>query len=180
MTYLAENALAICVGGAVLVTLALVVYLQTRSSAALKGLGAVVLLTALLLVYSWLVVTPREAVERTLYSLAAVVEANDLEGTLDHIAPAASEVRAEAEAVMPLVTVEKARVVSTPQFELSPPDDPTEAVVRFRAFGQGTVHRGGQKGAAMDDVAVTFVRAGDRWLVKSYSAKKDWRREAGL
>ncbi len=179
MTYLAENALPIWVGGAVLVTFALVVYAQLRTATALKGVVGAVLVTALLLVASWLIVTPREAVETSLKSLAAAVEANDLPGTLDHIAPGAYLVRSDAETLMPQVTVSKARVMSTPKIELSPPDDPTEAVVRFRAFVELIRKRDGMRGGRMGDLTVTFVREGDRWLVESYEPERDLRGNLG-
>lgn len=174
MTYLAENALPIWMGGAVLATLAVVVYWQLRTTAALVGVLAVVLVTALLLLVEWLIVTPREAVERTLYALAAAVEANDVPATLALIAPTASQVRSDAETQMPLVRIEKARVVNSPQIDLNSPDDPTAAVVRFRALVQGVEKRNGMKGAAMDDLTVNFVRDGDHWLVESYTAKRNW------
>jgi hypothetical protein len=179
MTYLAENALAIWMGGAVVVTLALVVYWQLRSTRALVGVVAAVAVTAVLLVASWLIVTPREAVSHALYGLAAAVEANDLAGVLSHIAPAAAQVRTDAETLMPLVEVEKARVVDAPQIDLEPTRDPSRAVVRFRALVQATVRRNGERGAAMDDLTVNFVREDDRWLVESYTAARNWREAAG-
>lgn len=179
MIYLAENGLPIWMGGAVLVTLALVVYWQLRTARALVGVVAAVLLTALLLVAETLIVTPREAVERTIYSLAATIEANDVPGVLSYISPAASRVRTDAETLMPLVRVEKARIVNSPQIELSPPNDPTEAVVRFRALVEATRRHDGMKGAGMDDLTVSLVHEGDRWLVESYTAGRNWRRAAG-
>jgi hypothetical protein len=180
VSYLAENALPIWMGGAVLLTLALIVYAQLRGTAALIGVLAVVLVTALLLVVEWLIVTPREAVERELYGLAAAIEANDVPGVLAHIAPGATRVRSDAETQMPLVRIEKARVVNSPQIDLNQPDDPTEAVVRFRALVDAAVKRNGMRGAGMDDLTVTFVREGDRWLVESYTSARNWRRAAGL
>ena len=66
MNYLAENAIVIWMSGAVLVTMAGVVYWQTRAGAALLAMLAAVLTTASLLVAEHLIETPREAVDRTL------------------------------------------------------------------------------------------------------------------
>ncbi len=65
MNWLAENSLAIWMLGTVALTLALVIYFQTRTNRALYGVAAVVIVTAALLLTSWLIETPREAVERT-------------------------------------------------------------------------------------------------------------------
>ena len=90
MNWLAENALPIWVGGAVALTMALVVYLQTRTQRVrCRRSVAVVAIVAALLVTERLMETPREAVERTLYELAATVEANDVPGALGFLAPTA-------------------------------------------------------------------------------------------
>ncbi len=80
MNWLAENALPIWMGGAVALTMALIVFHQTRTNGALLGILGVIVITAALLLTERLIETPREAVERTLYSLAATVEANDVAG----------------------------------------------------------------------------------------------------
>lgn len=71
MNWLADNALVIWISGAVALTLAVVVFLQTRSGKALAAIAAVLAITAMLLVTEQILETPREAVERTLYQLAA-------------------------------------------------------------------------------------------------------------
>ena len=48
MNWLAENALPIWVGGAVALTMAFIVYLQTRTNGALLGIVAVIVVTAAL------------------------------------------------------------------------------------------------------------------------------------
>ena len=174
MNYLAENSLPIWVAGAVAFTMALVVYLQTRTGKALLGIGVVLAVTGLLLVTERLIETPREAVERTLYELAATVEANDVAGTLAFIAPNAA-MRREVEELMPLVNIERARVLGTPQIDVSS----NRAVVQCRGFILATVKQTAMKGGAEDDVTLSFVQRGGRWLVQDYSSNRKWRRALG-
>src|ERR1700760_752950 len=119
MRWLAENALPIWVGGAIALTLAGVVYFQTRSKQAFYSILAVVAITAALLLYNWLVETPREAVEKALYRLAATVEANDVPGTLATLSPHTdAALRKDVETLMPQVHIEMARILGDPQIEL--------------------------------------------------------------
>ena len=68
---------------------------------------------------SWLIETPREAVERSLYDLAATVEANDVKGALGYLAPSAdAQLRKDVETLMPLVRIDRARIIGTPEIVL--------------------------------------------------------------
>lgn len=179
MNYLAENALAIWIGGAVLLTMAGIVYLQLRTRGALLAMLAVVLATGALLVVEHLVETPREAVERTLFELAAAIEANDLPGVLRYIAPNARDVRSDAEALMPLVIVNKARVLGTPEIVVDESAQPLSATAKCQGFIDVTVKQNGAKGPYMDRVVIHFVADGQRWRIESYTPERDWRRAAG-
>src|SRR6478672_10377601 len=102
MTWLAENSLTIWMLGAIALTMALIVFYQKRTSGALYGVLGIIAVTAALLLISWLIETPREAVERSLYALAATVEANDVKGALSYLAPTADlQVRKDIETLMP-------------------------------------------------------------------------------
>jgi len=178
--WLAENALPIWMGGAVALTAALVVYLQTRTNKALAGIGAVIAVTAALLVAEWIMETPREAVERTLYQLAATVEANDVPGTLAFLAPTAdSRIRQDVETLMPLVDIERARVLGTPQIEVAEGNQPDTATVRCRGMIIATVRQNGMRGGQEDQLTMNWVRRGDRWLVESYTSNRNWPRALG-
>jgi hypothetical protein len=180
MNWLAENALPIWVGGAVAFTMALVVYLQTRTNRALAGLGLVVAVTAALLTAEWFMETPREAVERTLYELAAAVEANDVPGALAFLAPSAdSRIRNDVETLMPLVTIERARVLGTPKIEVAEGDPPSTATAECRGLIVATVKRSGMKGAQDDRLTLHWVRSGERWLVEDYTSRRNWNRAVG-
>jgi hypothetical protein len=177
VNYLAENAVPIWAGGAVLLTFALVLYLQTRGRAALVAMLIVVLATGGLLVVERLIETPREAVERTLDELAAAIEANDLPGVLAFIAPTATEVRSDAETLMPLVTVEKARVLGSPEVEIDATTQPATATVKCQAMVNVVVKQNGMKGPYMDRETIHFIQSDGRWLIESYTPARDWRQK---
>jgi hypothetical protein len=180
MNWLADNALPIWVGGVVALTLAVVVFLQTRSGKALAAIVAVLVVTAALLVTEQILETPREAVERTLYQLAATVEANDVPGTLAFLASSANpEIRVEIERQMPLVKIERARVLGTPRIEVQGGPDATTATVQCRGLIIATTKQNGMKGAGDDELTITFVRDGDRWLLEDYKSKRNWNHGLG-
>jgi hypothetical protein len=177
VNWLADNALWIWVGGAVAFTMATVVYSQTRSVMSLAAGAAVLVLTATLLVVEYVIETPREAVERTLYELAAAVEANDVDATLSYLAvSAAPEVRKEIREQMPLVKIERARVLSTPKIELASGPEPATATVQCRGLIVAVIKQTGMKGGAEDEVTLTFVKNGDRWQLENYTSKRNWNR----
>jgi hypothetical protein len=180
MSWLAENALPIWVCGAIALTMAAIVFLQTRENKALAGVVVVIAVTAALLAAEWLMETPRETVERTLYELAAVVEANDVAATLTYLAPTADpELRSDVETLMPLVKIERARIISTPIIELENSPDPASAVVQCRGFILAVNKRDGMKGGQEDHLTMTWIRRGDRWLLESYTSKRNWHRALG-
>ena len=180
MNWLAENALPIWVAGAVAATMALVVYLQTRTNGALLSIVAVIAITAALLAVEHFMETPREAVERTLYELVAAVEANDVAGALSFLAPTAhANIRNDVETLMPLVNIDRARIIGTPKIDVEAGDEPDSATVECRGIIIATVKQNGMKGRQDDRLTLNWVRRGDRWLVDSYTSKRNWHRAVG-
>jgi hypothetical protein len=180
MIYLAENALPIWAAGAVAVTLALIVYLQTRTTASFLSIIVMLAIAGLLLVTERLIETPREAVERTLYELADTVEANDVPGALRFLASTAdSQIRRDVENLMPLVEIERANITGAPTIEVEAGDEPDSATVTCRGLIVATLKQTGMKGGADDEMTMTWVRQGDRWLVEDYVVKKNWNRAVG-
>jgi hypothetical protein len=173
MNWLAENTLPIWMGGAIALTMALIVFFQTRTGGALFGILGVIAVTAALLLTSWLMETPREAVERSLYSLAATVEANDVAGALGYLAPSASaELRRDVETLMPLVRIERARIIGAPETLVSA--NAESATVKCRGIIVAVNKQDGMKGAADDRLVLEWVRRGNRWLLERYSSQKNW------
>jgi hypothetical protein len=179
MNWLAENALVIWAIGAVALTMALVVYTQTRSQGSLLAIVLVVVVTGALLILENALESPREAVARTLDEIAVAVRTNDMPRVLSYIDPAAAQLRKEIETAMPLATIERAAIVGEPMITVGPNGDPTQARVECRAFVQGALKNSGMKGGQMANCIVTLTKQGDRWMVTEYAADQDWRRAAG-
>lgn len=179
MTWLFENPIAILSVGAMLVVLATVVHLQMRTRGSLLTVFGVVLATAALLAVERLVVTPREEVAQTLDDLAKRIAANDLPGVISFIEPGAKQVRADAESLMPLVTVDRAKIIGTPEIAVETAAIPPTATANCQAFVDVTVKQNGLKGPYLDRVEIHFVREGDRWLIESYKPQKDWHHAIG-
>jgi hypothetical protein len=175
MNNLFENPVAIWMGGAVCLTLALVVYWQVRNKASLAAIFVVLIATTVLLLLEHYIVTPREAVENTLYSLADAVEQNDMSRTLAFIAPGASKIRHDVETLMPQVTIDRANIVGTPRTTVALDQNPPTATVVCRGFVRGSVKRGGMNGGDFAEATITLIFDGQRWLVADYRSNKDWR-----
>jgi hypothetical protein len=179
VTWLFENPIAILSVGAMLAVLATVVHLQLRTKGSLITVFAVVLATAMLLAVERLIVTPREEVEQTLDDLAKRITANDLPGVVTFIEPGAKQVRADAESLMPLVTVHRASILGTPEIDVDMVSTPPTATVDCQGLVEVTVKQNGIKGPYMDRVQIHFVREGECWLIDSYKPVKDWHRGVG-
>jgi len=178
MSWLAENALPVWMGGTIALTMAIIVFYQTRTNGALFGILSVIVVTAVLLLTERLIETPREAVEHTLYSLAATVEANDVAGALGYLAPSANaELRKDVETLMPQVRVERARIIGVPQIDMD--SNGNAATIHCRAIILAVNKQGGMKGGGDDRFVLQWVRRGDRWLLESYASQKDWNGAAG-
>jgi hypothetical protein len=180
MNWLAENTLTIFMIGAVALAMAMFVYFQTRTNGALYGVLGVILLTAVLVLISWLIETPREAVERSLYDLAATVEANDLKGALSYLAPSADpQLRKDVETLMPLVRIDRARIIGTPEIALEEGANINSATVKCRGVILAVNKQDGMKGGAEDQLVLKWVLRDKRWLLESYTSQKNWNRAVG-
>ncbi len=178
LTWLAENSLPIWMLGAIALTMAAIVYFQTRSRGAFYGVVGAIAATTLLLLVNRLVETPREAVERRLYEIAATVEANDVPGTLRFLAPSVStEVRSDVETLMPQVRIERARVIGTPQTELNATQD--AATIQCRGIILAVRRSDGMKGGDDDRLELHWVLRDGEWLLESYASQKNWNRAVG-
>jgi hypothetical protein len=180
MNWLAENTLTILMIGAVALAMALFVYSQTRTHGAIYGVLGVVLVTAVLVLTSQLIETPREAVERTLYELAATVEANDAKGALSYLAPSADpQLRKDVETLMPLVKIERARIIGTPEIDVEGGSDANFAAVKCRGVILAVNKQDGMKGGAEDHLVMKWILRDKRWLLESYTSQRNWNRALG-
>jgi hypothetical protein len=180
MNWLAENTLAIFMIGAVALAMAVFVYFQMRTNGALYGVLGVALLTAVLVLISWVIETPREAVERSLYNLAATVEANDVKGALSYLAPSAdAQLRKDVETLMPLVQIDRARIIGTPEIALAGGANISSATVKCRGVILAVNKRDGMKGGAEDHLVLKWILQDKRWLLESYTSQRNWNRAVG-
>jgi hypothetical protein len=180
MNWLAENTLTILMIGSVALAMALFVWFQTRTNGALYGVFGVILLTAVLALTSWLIETPREAVERSLYELAATVEANDVKGALNYLAPSADpQLRKDVETLMPLVQIDRARIIGAPEIDLEGGANVNAATVKCRGIIMAVNKKDGMKGGAEDHLVLRWVLHDNRWLIESYTSQKNWNRAVG-
>ncbi len=168
MDTLLENPLPILAVGAVLATLFGVVFLSRRSVPPLVGLAAVVLFTSLLLITEYLVVTPREQVEVAIEEILDAIEANDVDGVLAVVDPAATEIRSDIEALMPMVNVNDTGAMAL-RIDCEG-RNPTEATSRFKGRVLGTHARSGIAVRYFDEVELNWKRSGGRWLLEDFTA----------
>ena len=128
MNWLAENALPIWMGGAVALTMALVVYFQTRTQRCARCDGGVVVVAAALLA-GRIVVSKRRArrsserstswprrSKRTMWPARSVISRRSAD----------AQIRKDVETLMPLVKIERARIIGTPEIDVGDgkPDAP--------------------------------------------------------
>ena len=176
LTWLAEDPLPIWLTGAALFTVALVVYLQLRSSWALIGMLAVAALVGLLTLIEHFVITPGEQVEQALRDIVAAVEADDLSTVLTLMSSRATEAKTDAETLMPRLTIAKARVTNKPEIVFS---SSGEATAKFRGLIDVTDQKSAIKGVYYDDIEVRFACEGEQWLLLDYTPTQAWRKRMG-
>lgn len=167
MNLLLENPLPIWAAGVVLTTLCLVLVLARRSLASILVLGAVIALTLVLVLAERMVVTDREQVEATLSQLTDAIEANDLTAVLALMDPTATNVRTDAEKLMPQVKVRDAGA-TTVRVELDETSVPLRATSFFRGRVDGVHSRSGARLFFFDQVEIDWQKTGDRWLIVDY------------
>ncbi|MEO0531248.1 MAG: hypothetical protein AAF266_11840, partial [Planctomycetota bacterium] len=174
---LLESPIAVAAIGLLLITLAGIWYVQTRSMASVAALAVAVLLTigGVAFERSWL--TPREQVTRAVGQLFDAIEANDLPGVLALIDARATEVAADAESLMPRFRVMAASEGGEVRVTL--PDDASAdgavATARLKPLIKVQHAETGTTGAYFDCLELDVVRRGETWQLQAYRPAKDWR-----
>ena len=164
-----ENPLPILAVGAVLVTLASLVFLARRNLASLVVLAVVVVLTLLLLVVERVVVTEREEIEQTLDALLVAVQSNDVSSVLALIDPEATRVRGDAEALMPLVEVEDTGATAV-ETDVDTEMTPGTAITRCQGRLRGVHPSSGATVFFFDRVELHWIERDGRWLLQDFAA----------
>lgn len=178
MEYLLENSAPIWMLGAVALTMAAIVYASLRTTASMISIIVVLLLGFAGLATEHFYQTPREQVQTALRGLLSDIEANDLSAVLSRISPTASEMRDDAQALMPDFEVERARAMGAIEVRLPSGSNPTTAFAEAKIFVQATHRQSGMKGGTSSTVTFDFQREGEQWLVLGYSVSEEWREKA--
>jgi hypothetical protein len=181
MSVFLESPLAVGALGLLLVTLAAIPYVQTRSRGAFGLLLVALLLTAGGIAFERYWLTPREQVRQSLGLLFEGIRSNDLPAVLRRIDSSATEVQSDAQTLMPMFNVEAASVGGEVAVEL--PDSLTDgaiAVAKLKPLIRVQHKQSGAVVPVFEKLEVDFVRRGDEWLVKAYrpAENKKWREEA--
>ena len=169
MTTLLESPLPTLAVGAILATLCGLIFVSRRTLPALAALACVVVVTLLLIVLEQIVVTDRERIELALDNLLDAIEANDIPGVVALIDPAATQMRSDAEAMMPIVQVEDTGATAV-TVDLEPVVEPATATSNCRGRLRGIHQRTGQMIMYFDQVDFHWVRRDDRWLLEDFTA----------
>lgn len=174
MSYLLESPVAVGSLGLLVVAFGLFAHQQTRSRATMAVLIGCLLLASGAFAFERMWVTPQEAIRAVVGELFTAIEANDLPRVLALIDPQATDVCADAETLMPMFNVQNAGPGHTRVTLLS--ED--SATVSHKPLIKAQHKASGAIAAYFDDLTITYVRRGDRWLVESYTPAQDWREGA--
>jgi hypothetical protein len=168
MTRFLESPIPYLLIGLAVVSILLILYLQTRRAAFMAAILLVALLVVVGIFVEQAVVTDREAIETAVYDLAASVEANDMPSVLRHISPQATKVKADAEREMNRYKFALARIVKAPGIEIIRETSPPTARVRC----QGVVRLTDGQGSGIE-LILTFGQEGELWLLNGYTYEVD-------
>jgi hypothetical protein len=137
----------------------------------LYALGALVLLTVVMLIAERLVVTDREAIRAKLAEIAGDVEANDVERVTAHIAKGNPSLVQEAQNEMPHYDFTECRVTKIHKIDVDASAEPRSAVVEFNVRVDGKFGQGGLeiRGPGLRWIQLHMVREEDgQWRVQDY------------
>lgn len=176
MSVFLESPVAVGAVGLLLITLAAIVYFQTRSRGSFGLLLGAVLLTIGGVAFERLWLTPREQVRRSIDGVFEAIRGNDLPGVLLWIDAAAADVQSDAQTLMPMFRVEAASEGGEVEVDL-PADvsDGAVATAKLKPLLRVQHTQSGAVGAYFDTLELDFVRRGDRWLLRAYRPAQNWR-----
>lgn len=163
MTWVTENPVPVLVVGGAAVVLPLVGLFATRDGRFLFAAAIAAVVVFALVITEHFIVTEAEEVESAVGRLAAAIEANDLEGVIAGISPAADELRSAARANLPRVHVISVKV-SGLETEVAASQTPHVGRARFRATVYFSAPGFGNQ-PSYDAWELTFLRDEGEWLL---------------
>jgi hypothetical protein len=153
--------------GAVVVGIALFVWLQMASKAALYTAIAGGLITVGLVFLNVRVVTDRERIEQVLHEVAALLRTNAHGKVYEYIHPNAAQAVMRAKSELPNFKFADARVTRVREINVNPHTPPPTAVATFMVVVDvGIAQQIRYKGPRL--IRVYFMKRGDQWLVRDY------------
>lgn len=180
MEALLESPIAVGAVGLLLVTMAAIWFVQTRSASAIVTLAAAVLLMIGAIVFERTWLTPREQVQGAVSQLFVAIKANDLPSVLKLLDAGATDFRADAESLMPRFRVMSASEGGEVRISLPTENDVDGAVAtaELKPLIKVQHAKSGTTGAYFDGLELDLVRRGEAWLLQDYRPAKDWREGA--
>jgi hypothetical protein len=153
MTWLFENPMPVVYLAAVVMAVLVVALVKTGRTRLIWAIACVFVVTAIVVIISWLVETDREKIAAALDGGAKAVENNDLDAFLAFVVPD-SKIAREARSRLPQLRFSKVAIIDPPKIELQGDD----ARASFNVIVVVNGFRGGRF------VTLFFRRVGDRWL----------------
>lgn len=147
-------------------------WVSTGRREPLWGAAVAIGLLPALWIVERLVVTEREAVEATLYQIAADVESNNRAAILAHIHSGAPSLKARAEAEMPNYTFTQCTINKLHRIDVNADAEPPSAVAEFNVFVSGSFKVGNETfvGELPRYIALELRKDGDGvWRVENYA-----------
>ena len=170
MSWLFEDPTMLIASGVLIEALLAVALVKSGRLVLLLAMAGVLALVLAGVFVERLVVTEREQIEATLDGVSRELEANNLEGVLSWIDPAADGMRQDVRA-----RVSQARIREVRVFDLNidinhyvtPPTAQAHFTGRIRGTYRGEAPASGE-GMLLRRLTVDFRQAGDRWLITDY------------
>lgn len=170
MSWLLESPTTVLVLGGITALVFGAIWLQTGRKIELYVMLAIIVGVAGLLVVGKFWKSDRQLVKTTLYQIARDVERNDVDAVLSHLHPSMSEVRKRAAHEMPTYKFESVKIKHNLEIEILPNESPPRAITSFNVVVVASDRSGFINGRTVPRfVHVTFLKAGDKWLISDYS-----------
>ncbi|TWT48339.1 hypothetical protein [Botrimarina hoheduenensis] len=174
MAVLLESPTLVAAIGLFLLTATGIFYTQSRSLGALISVGVAVLLTAGGLIAERSIVTSAEAVRAEVHDLFDAIADNDLPAVIALLDPAASNMQADAQTLMPMFRVLSAGEGGRVRVAINDNTATAELKPVIKVTHQST----GATGVYFDGLTLRLVKRDDRWRFTDYTAAEDWRKGA--
>lgn len=150
--------------------LAAYLWLQTGQAIAMRLAGAIVAITVILVGINIAIETEQEVVRRTLYQLAADLQANRFDKVVEHVHPDASAELLNLKAQVESVHFNTARIKTIHGIMFGPTKNPRTAVVRMNVVVSGDFS--GMQGTWPRWVRFNLEQVDGKWLIVDYDHRE--------